>query len=278
MRAAKYATLTSTRLYPTTKTINIKMDNIVALSYQVKMRGTRNQLLVQISKEIWEYLLDKGITITAEHFAGALNKEANMQSQTVKNSSEWKLNQVVFQKLCKSWLTPDIDLFTSRVSHQVPANVSWKLDPYSKGRDAFQMCWTHTKGYAFFSFFLIGRVLHKVLIDQATLILITPAWQTQSWYPQLLRLSTRNPLILPKVPDLLQGPNKELHPLITKGNLQLLAWIVSGKGCLQKEYQRNLPLLLQMPDDQAQSLITNRPGISGIAGVLGDKLIPLNAL
>ena len=191
------------------------------------MGGTRNELLVQISKEIWEYLLDKGITITAEHLPGALNKEANMHLRTVKNSSEWKLNQVVFQKLCKSWLTLDINLFTSRVSHQVPANVSCKLDPYSKGRDALQMCWTHTKGYAFPSFFLIGRVLHKVLIDQATLILITPAWQTQSWYPQLLRLSIRNPLILPKVPDLLQGPNKELHPLITKGNLQLLAWIAS---------------------------------------------------
>ena len=89
-----------------------------------------------------------------------------------------------------------------------------------------------TKAYAFPKFSLTGRVLHKILIDQAILILITPAWQTQSWYPQLLRLSIL--LILLKVPDLLKGPNKELHPLITKGNLQLLAWIVSGKGYFQK--------------------------------------------
>ena len=89
-----------------------------------------------------------------------------------------------------------------------------------------------TKGYAFPKFSLTGRVLHKILIDQAILILITPAWQTQSWYPQLLRLSIL--LILLKVPDLLKGPNKELHSLITKGNLQLLAWIVSGKGYFQK--------------------------------------------
>ena len=278
LRAAKYAILTFTRLYPTAKTIHIKIDNIVALSYLVKMGGTRNQLFLQISKEIWKYLLDKGITITAEYLPGALNKEADMESQTVKDSSEWKLNPVVFQNVCESWWSPDIDLFTSRVSHQVPAYVSWKLDPFSKCRDAFQMCWAHTKGYAFPPFSLIGRVLHKVLIDQATLSLITPAWQTQSWYPQLLRLSIRDPLILPKVPELLQGPNTELHHLITKGDLQLLAWIASGKGYLQKEYQRNLPLLSQMPDDQAHSLITNRPGVSGIAGVLGNKLIPLNAL
>ena len=185
---------------------------------------------------------------------------------------------MVSLNLCKSSWTPDIDLFASRVSHQVPASVSWKLDPYSKGRDDFQMCWTHTKGYAFSPFSLIGRALHRVLIDQGTLILITPAWQTQSWYPQLLWLLIRNPLILPKDPDLLQDPNKELDPLISKGNLQLLAWIVSGKSYLQKEYQRNLPLLPQMRDEQAQSLITNRTGISGIADVLGDKLTPLNAL
>ena len=66
-----------------------------------------------------------------------------MQSRTVKDSSEWKLSPVVFQNLYKFWWTPDIDLFASRVSHQVPNYVSWKLDPYSKGKDAFQMCWTH---------------------------------------------------------------------------------------------------------------------------------------
>ena len=57
-----------------------------------------------------------------------------------------------------------------------------------------------------------------------------------------------------------------------------MVFIVSGKSYLHMEYQRNLPLLSQMPDDQAQPLITNSPGVSGIAGVLGDKLIPSNAL
>ena len=114
-------------MYPTAKTIHIKIDNIASLSYLVKIGGTRTHLLVQISKEIWEYLLDKGITITAEYLPRALNQEIYMQSRTVKDSSKWKLNPVVFQNLCKFWWTPDIDLFASRVFHQVPAYVSWKL-------------------------------------------------------------------------------------------------------------------------------------------------------
>ena len=87
MRAAKCAILTFTHLYPTAKTINIKMDNIVALSDLVKTRGTRNQLLVQISKKclvsVWQYLLDKEFKITAEYLPGALNKDADIQSRTV---------------------------------------------------------------------------------------------------------------------------------------------------------------------------------------------------
>ena len=62
MTAAKYTMLSFTRLYPTAKTVQLKMNNTVALSYLVKIGGTRNQVLAQISKEIWKDLLDKGVT------------------------------------------------------------------------------------------------------------------------------------------------------------------------------------------------------------------------
>ena len=246
-------------------------------SLQIKLSDktrAHNPLLAQINKEIWEYLLEKGIIIIAEYLPGSLNKEVNMLSQTVKDSHEWNLNPMEI----KIWWSSGIDPFAFRVSYQVPTHVLWKRDPYSIGMDVFQMCWTHKKRMCFPPFSLKGRVLHKVLINQATLILITPAYQTQFWYPQLLRFSIRNPLISSKITDLLQGPNKEHDLLTTKGNLQLLAWIVSGKDYLQKEYQRNLPLLSQTPEKQAQSLITSCPCVNDIADVLGVKLIPLNVL
>ena len=69
----------------------------------------------------------------------------------------------------------------------------WKLDPFSK-RDAFQVIWTHLKGYASPPFTLTGRALNKVLKEKAILLLITPAWQTL-----LLKLTVRIPLLLPKL-------------------------------------------------------------------------------
>ena len=88
-------------------------------------------------------------------------------------------------------------------------------------------------------------------------------------------MSIKNPLLLPSIPNLLIGPNNQNKE---KQNLQLLAWTVLGKSYLQKDYQKSLPSLLQMPEGQGQSLITNRPSVSGIAGVLGEKLIPLDVL
>ena len=44
---------------------HIQMSSIVALSYLVKMGGTRNKSLTVLSKEIWDYFLSKEIKISA---------------------------------------------------------------------------------------------------------------------------------------------------------------------------------------------------------------------
>ena len=278
LKAAKLAIMTFTYLYKNVKSVHIQMDSIVALTYLVKMGGTHSEKLSLLSKEIWEYLLKQGITITAEYLPGVLNQEADKESRNVRDSSEWKLKPQIFQKICSLRGTPDMDLFASRISHQVPAYRSWKLDPFSKGRDAFQTRWTHMKGYAFPPFSMIGRVLKKAQVDQANLMLITPAWQTQPWFPTALQMSIQNPIMLPQVPDLLRDPQGRHHPLAINHTLRLVAWTISGKDWLRKEFQRKLPHLSQIQDEVGQNLIMNRPGESGIAGVLGDKLIPLEVL
>ena len=63
-------------MYPITKIIHIKIDNNVALSYFMKIGGTQNQLSVQISKEILEYLLEKEISITPRIFPRSPQQKA----------------------------------------------------------------------------------------------------------------------------------------------------------------------------------------------------------
>ena len=169
---------------------------------------------------------------------------------------------------------PEIDLFAWRLSHQLPVYIAWKADPPSLGTDAMQQIWSHKLLYAFTPSALIPRVLRKVEEDQVNMmILITPTWQTQVWFPELLRLSIAKPLLIPNHKFLLTNPQAEVNPLVQNQTLRLAAWKVSGKSCLRKEFRKQLPFLSQVQGGMAQSLITIRPGGSGLAGVLKRKLI-----
>ena len=97
-----------------------------------KHEGYPQGYLSDVSKDIWNYLLVKGITITTEYLPVNLNKETDFQSRVVRDSSEWKWDYKVFQTICWRCELSDIDLFASRISHQVPTYMSWKLDPFSK--------------------------------------------------------------------------------------------------------------------------------------------------
>ena len=119
--------------------------------------GTRNHALIQLSKDIWSILLTKEITITAKYLPSLLNVVADQESR-MRDSTEWKLLPKVFASICKRWGTPSLDLFASRVSHQIPAYVAWKPDPYSQGTDAFQQDWSGQFLYAFPPFWLLNRV------------------------------------------------------------------------------------------------------------------------
>lgn len=204
--------------------------------------------------------------------------EADAMSRDVRDSSEWMLDPMVFQALCKARGTPCTDLFASRLTHQVPLYYAWKVNPYSKGQDAFQACWTHLRGYAFSPFCLIGKTLWKVHSDCATIVIVTPAWQSQAWYPQLLHLSVRKPILLPQRVDLLSNPLGEYHPLLLNQSLQLVAWTVSGKNSKQMEFRKKLPISSQQQEGQERFLITNRTGISGVAGVVEGRLIQFDVL
>ena len=46
---------------------------MAALSFLEKMGGTRSQELLQVAKEIWDYLLANRIAVKAEYLPSSLN-------------------------------------------------------------------------------------------------------------------------------------------------------------------------------------------------------------
>ena len=276
LKAVDLAIRTFTKDKPV-KAIHMQIDNTCALAYLINMGGTKNHQMTNIAKSIWSYLLGKGITCTAEYIPSELNVEADRESRAV-DFSDWKLDPKIFQKICAHLGSPTVDLFASLLNHQISKYISWKPDPTSIATDAFQQNWSQMFPYAFPPFSLVGKTLKKVTLHCIDMIIITPVWVSQTWFPLLLQMSIQNPLLLPQIPNLLLNPGKENHPLVQNGTLHLAAWLVSGQECKQRAYQRGLPLLSLKLGEKAPEAITNQPGRNLVAGVIRDKLIQFDVL
>ena len=164
--------------------VRVEMDNQAALAYLVKRGETRNLLMIQEAKKIWQFCLASQITLTAEYLMGTLlqSTRADKASREMKNSSsEWVLNNPIFQKLIQALGPVDVDLFASRLCHQIPKYRSWQPDPHAWMLDAFQISWIHLKAYAFPPFALIRGPIAKAMKDKCTLIIVTPVWLSQPW-------------------------------------------------------------------------------------------------
>ena len=57
--------------------------------------------------------------ITAEYLPTDLNVDADRESRNVMDWSEWKLHPWLFEQICLTYGTPEVDLFASRTSHQI---------------------------------------------------------------------------------------------------------------------------------------------------------------
>ena len=251
--------------------LQLKMDNKTAVFYVNKMGGTKSNALSHSACLLWQWCLQKGITISAEYLPGENNVIADHESRLLLSSAEWMLNKGVFRWLMEMMGPCRLDLFATRLNHQLDHYVSWRPDPFAQATDAFQILWRDQDAYAFPPFALIGKCLQKVRNERASLLLIAPTWSAQPWYPVLLDLLVGHPLLLPRRADLLRDPFNRLHPL---KDLQLAAWRISGDSTQTKEYQQSLPSSSLLDGAKVQTKHTSQHGRDGIAGVINGRLIP----
>ena len=69
---------------------------------------------------------------------------------------------------------PEVDLFASRLNVQLPVFVSYHPDPEAMHINGFSISWQSRHFYAFPPFAVIGKVLHKIVLDIATWIIVVP--------------------------------------------------------------------------------------------------------
>ena len=239
--------------------------------------GTHSQLISKLAIQLWQWCLEKNLSLSAVHLPGASNV-ADEESRTIQSSAEWHLDQKIFCQIVKALGECNADLFATRLNTQLEQFVSWRPDQNAVGTDALQIPWDRYSGYAISPFCLIGRCLRKVREDRAPLMLIAPVWRSQPWYSALLELLVDYPRTLPSGPMLLTDPFGHPHPLMAAGQLQLAAWKLSGRDSKQQELQEKLHSSWQPGGAREQISPIKAYGNDGIASVLNNKLIPFHAL
>ena len=135
LEAVRLAIFSYTRFWEV-PSIHLRVDNMAALSYLLNVGGTQSEHLIKISKQIWSYLLEKQICLTAEYVLSIDNHLSDWESRNFQNGSEWKLCLMPFKISCKKFGTPLVDLFASRLCHKLLRYMSWRPDRQSIAIDA----------------------------------------------------------------------------------------------------------------------------------------------
>lgn len=257
------------------KHIRVMVDNTTTESTLNQMGTSHSPKLNNLAKAIWDWCIKRNIWLTMARIPGCDNVQADKESRTFQRGVEWSLNKNLFTRACnKLKVTPDIDLFASRINRQITPYVSYRADPEAFAVNAFHLSWTPYLFYAFPPFSLLTRVLQKIQVEKATGLLLVPKWPTQPWWPKLMQMLIQPPVQLPVSKDTLLLPSnpQEHHPLHRK--LCLILCHLSGDSSKVKDFQQQLPPSLNSPGGQVLESNTLVIFRNGHATALHGALIP----
>ena len=142
--------------------ILVRMDNISARAYINHFGGTHSWPINSLAIQIWKWCIERQIFLTAEHLPGVLNQVADEESRTVRDRCDWMIHPHLFSQIDRKLGPLEVDLFASRLTHQLPRYFSWRPDPAAEATDAFTQDWSQLQGYANPPWCLLLTTLAKI--------------------------------------------------------------------------------------------------------------------
>ena len=188
-------------------------------------------------------------------------------------AGDWKLRPESFKQML-SWWSLQIDLFAAAWNRQLDRFISWQLQPDAMAVDSFTLDWGNWRCYAFPPFKLIHRCLLKIWKDQADVLLQTPVWPAQPWWPTIIELAYQPPRILKPVVNLLSDPEGNSHPLLAPGSLLMAAWALSGKDSKREAFRAKWSTYSWQEIVKPHQLPIRAAGTVGSVGLQNRIMIP----
>ena len=76
--------------------------------------------------------MSRNIHLSAAHVPGVDNVQADKESRSHNLDTEWQLKPEIFAQLQDRFGPLEIDLFASRLNHQLPKYAAWRPDPQAQ--------------------------------------------------------------------------------------------------------------------------------------------------
>ena len=106
-------------------------------------------------------------------------------------------------------------------------------------------------------------------------MLVAPIWKAQAWYPLLLQMLVRAPILIPQLPDTIQPVCQNNLPDIIP---QLAVWVISANNVKVATFHRHLQTLSSHHGEINPPSHTTSPLVNGPAGVVNGTDIPFQVL
>ena len=242
-----------------------------------RSEGTHNKVLSDISKEIWDYLLSKGITITVEHLPGVLNQEADLVS--IKGGfNRMEAKTECFSSIVQKKVDPRHRSLCVAVVKPGPMLLFLETRPLQQGQRCIPNVMEIPKTVCFSTFQSNREGTEQGtsgpssnFADNSSLAhsVVVSTSSTNVNRETNANTSRKGSLNGLKVGEAFTHRDRKIKTSALDNFREKL---------FAEEFQKTLQTLSQVPKDKVQFHITKRPGESGIAGVVGNKLIPLVAL
>ena len=277
LKAINLALLTFYKLF-SLKAAHFPVDNATALSYLMKIHGNGNKEMTVLAKETWKFALSRNIIITGEYLPGKLNVRAiGIQDfsgfqpmvvlpQGVSNYKS-KLGYPRDRSVCLLSFPSTLHLYGLETRSSQSGN---RCSPTEMKKPGTSICFppflTDSKSSLKRQGGGINNDFRNSKLSCTILVQSNPRFVHN-------RGSTPNPI--PGTFGRSQGTSTSSS---CEEDFKTNCLKSFNKNLLVKEFQTRLPVLSQIPEDQALQLITNRPGKNGLAGVVKDRLIQLHAV
>ena len=126
------------------------------------------------AKQIYEFCIHNNTHISAAHIPGKHNILAELASRKFQDSAECMLEPKIFDYIIHQFGRPEIDVFASRLTKQIPIYASWLPDPDLTLISAVTINWNKIFINAFPPFSIIWRMLQKFEEECKKAIVIVP--------------------------------------------------------------------------------------------------------